>query len=85
MPPLSLAVVMHNLYSGTVLFIVTMIDDINIQAMGRKLAIAYFVHTGSSISICLPEILTICLCCSIYSILLSTKDIAFVVDFSVEY
>jgi hypothetical protein len=55
------------------------------KAIESKLVIASFVNTASSISICLPEILTICLCCSIYYILLSTKAIAFVIDFSVEY
>ena len=43
------------------------------------------MHTKSSISIRGPKVLiTICLC-SILSILLSTRAIAFVVDFSVQY
>ena len=33
---------------------------------------------------CLPNALTICLCCSMLSFL-STRDIAFVIDFSVQY
>jgi hypothetical protein len=60
------------------------LTDMSIQAMERKLAIAYIVHTGSSISICLPKPLTIICLCSILSIL-STKAIAFVVEFCIQY
>jgi hypothetical protein len=49
--------------------------------MEWKLVIASFAHTRYSI--CLPTILTICLC-SMYFVL-STRAIAFVVDFSIQY
>jgi hypothetical protein len=58
---------------------VTLID-MSIQAM--EMAIVYFVHLGSSIFICLHKALTtICLCNMLP--ILSTRAIAFVVDFSI--
>jgi hypothetical protein len=69
--------------SEAFLFIVT-ISNVNIHTMDWKLVLAYFVYAGSSISICLPKALTTICLCSINSIF-STKAIAFVVDFSIQY
>lgn len=59
--------------------------DIVVEALiDWKVVIEYFVYIGYSISIRLPKVLTICLLCVIYSIF-STKAIAFVVHFSIQY
>jgi hypothetical protein len=60
------------------------LTDMSIRAVERKLAIIYFVYSGSSISICLTKVLTT-ICLSSMLSILSTKAIAFVVDFSIQY
>jgi hypothetical protein len=60
------------------------LTDMSMQSKKLKLVPAYFMHTRSSIPIRVPRaLITICLC-SILSIL-STRAIAFVVDFSIQY
>ena len=69
--------------SDIFLYMVTL-TDMSMQSKKWKLVPAYFMHTRSSIPIRVPRaLITICLC-SILSIL-STRAIAFVVDFSIQY
>ena len=69
--------------SDIFLYMVTL-TDMSMQSKKWKLVPAYFMHTRSSIPIRVPRaLITICLC-SILSIL-STRGIAFVVDFSIQY